>query len=544
MTASANPARLWETLLFIGILAVLVFHCAALIYRTSFSIEGTRYFVLADDEMISMRYARNLAAGEGAVWNPGGEKVEGYSNPLWVLLMAGIHLVGLPPPLTGLAVQVFGLLLLALNLEVLRRLARAVAPQFPNAGLWAALLAALYFPLNLYAMLGFEVSAVALLFSTAALWAVGAAQEGRPPVGALFLLGAGTWLRLDMAAAYVVLLACALLWDPSNRRRTLWLGAGILIAALGTQTALRLFYYGQWLPNPYFLKMTGYPIHLRVVRGALVLWDFLWRSNLVPFLLALGYPFFKRDRKLWLLAALPAGQMLYSIYVGGDSWEFWGLGNRFVLPAMPLVLLLLVLTAAEGFAALVRWRPETRRRAGWLAAGLAALLMLNLNSPYAVASVGQWLSLQPLLDVPSNQRQLEAGRFIQSVTRPDAVVAVAWGGIVPYYTGMTCVDLTGKNDPVIARLPMRTHGQKPSLFSYNNITRSRWTFFYPGHLKWDYAHSLGRLRPDIVLQLWGDPREAEPYLEPYRRIRYGDEVLFARADSTKVLWDKVTVLKQ
>jgi hypothetical protein len=37
--------------------------------------------------MISMRYAANLAAGAGLVWNPG-ERVEGYTNFLWTLLMA------------------------------------------------------------------------------------------------------------------------------------------------------------------------------------------------------------------------------------------------------------------------------------------------------------------------------------------------------------------------------------------------------------------------------------------------------------------------
>ncbi len=32
--------------------------------------------------MILMRYAYNLAHGNGLVWNPG-ERVEGITNPLW-----------------------------------------------------------------------------------------------------------------------------------------------------------------------------------------------------------------------------------------------------------------------------------------------------------------------------------------------------------------------------------------------------------------------------------------------------------------------------
>ena len=536
---SSRSAHRLEATLFLCILLVQLLHGAALIYRTSFVSDGTRYFVLADDEMISMRYARNLVRGDGPVWNPGGERVEGFSNPLWVLLMAGVHLLGFSAAKAGLAVQVIGVLLLALNLIVLRRLARAVAPGLPAAGLLAALFAALYFPLNLYTALGFEVSLVALILSTSALLAVNALKVERFPTGAFILLGAGTWVRLDVAVAFMALLAVILVLDPPRRRRTLGTAAAILLAFLGTQTACRLLYYGQWFPNPYYLKMTGYPVFLRIARGALVLWDFVWRSNMVLFLLAFLYPLYKKDRLLALLAALPAGQMLYSVYAGGDSWEFWGLGNRFVLVGMPLLFLLLGVMAAEVLSKCsARW-PEAGRLRGWAAAALAALLLFNLNSPYAVASAGEWLSLKPILDMPSNKRQLEAGRFIQSITRPGAVVAVAWGGIVPYFTDLPCVDLTGKNDPDIARLPMRTFDQNPSLFPYNNLTRSRYTFFYPGHLKWDYAHSLGRLAPDVILQLWGEPKEAEPFLKSYSRVPYVDGTLYARTGSDRVLWERV-----
>ena len=42
-----------------------------------------------DDAFISFRYAENLANGQGLVFNPG-ERVEGYSNPLWTVLFAVI----------------------------------------------------------------------------------------------------------------------------------------------------------------------------------------------------------------------------------------------------------------------------------------------------------------------------------------------------------------------------------------------------------------------------------------------------------------------
>jgi hypothetical protein len=95
---------------------------AAYIWNTSFPIKGTRYFCLFDDGMISMRYAHNLADGHGLVWNPGGERVEGFSNPLWTALMALIHTVGFSQNTVSLYVQLAGLFFLTLNLWCVYRI--------------------------------------------------------------------------------------------------------------------------------------------------------------------------------------------------------------------------------------------------------------------------------------------------------------------------------------------------------------------------------------------------------------------------------------
>src|SRR5262245_24335722 len=63
------------------------------ISRTSFDHDGERVFCLWDDAMISMQYARNLADGWGLVWNPGGERVFGITNPGVTLVMAGLQLL-------------------------------------------------------------------------------------------------------------------------------------------------------------------------------------------------------------------------------------------------------------------------------------------------------------------------------------------------------------------------------------------------------------------------------------------------------------------
>ncbi|HUN81402.1 MAG TPA: hypothetical protein VMV81_07810, partial [Phycisphaerae bacterium] len=56
-----------------------------------------RYDFLCDDAFISFRYARNFAHGQGLVFNPGFERVEGYSNFLWVLILAFAQCLGFAP---------------------------------------------------------------------------------------------------------------------------------------------------------------------------------------------------------------------------------------------------------------------------------------------------------------------------------------------------------------------------------------------------------------------------------------------------------------
>jgi hypothetical protein len=50
-----------------------------------------------EDAAISFAFARNLIHGEGLVAFPGGERVEGYSNPTWVAVLAALQLFGLDP---------------------------------------------------------------------------------------------------------------------------------------------------------------------------------------------------------------------------------------------------------------------------------------------------------------------------------------------------------------------------------------------------------------------------------------------------------------
>ena len=74
---------------------------------------------LADDNFISFRYASNLVHGNGLVYNAG-EYVEGYTNLLWTLLIAGAIALGASPELSSKALGI-GFWLLLVGLLALHR---------------------------------------------------------------------------------------------------------------------------------------------------------------------------------------------------------------------------------------------------------------------------------------------------------------------------------------------------------------------------------------------------------------------------------------
>ena len=77
-------------------LAALVTLAAIVVHaRLSFGYRALFLGNAVDDAYISFRYLDNLVAGHGLVYNAG-ERVEGFSNLLWILLLAPLRLAGVP----------------------------------------------------------------------------------------------------------------------------------------------------------------------------------------------------------------------------------------------------------------------------------------------------------------------------------------------------------------------------------------------------------------------------------------------------------------
>lgn len=379
-----------------------------------------------------------------------------------------------------------------------------------------------------------EVGLLALLLSAAVWLALRSWKAGAFSPWPYVLLTGGTLVRIDMVVPLAILSAYFAWKDPAYRRRHLVWGFGLLSSSLIMQTAIRYWYYGEWLPNTYYLKIVGIPLGDRIKRGLAaflnLVWDSGWFLVMLPAVLLLLWP----DTPTLLLFGLLLGQIAYSIYVGGDAWEHKGGANRFIALAMPLFFLLFVQTADKLRRFLIErqsggWTPLVSQ--GLLAAFVfASLFSFNvIKENYALE---KWATLRPPTFVAGTQRYVTLGLLLKEITDEQAKIAVVTAGNIIYFAERTGIDMLGKSDKVVARSQPHANGGV-----FDNLEE----VFRPGHNKWDYQHSIVELQPDIVSQIWGSSVEVDPYLEAggYEYFVVDGFILFIRVNSEYVLWDVV-----
>src|SRR5262249_36984344 len=119
---------------------------------------------IQDDAFISFRYADNFVRGWGLVWNQG-ERVEGYTNFLWTLIISVPLLLKLDPVKF---VFVAGIILFALSLYFTYRAAISLF-QSSHLALLTTLLLGTNYSFSSYATSGMDTQLQACLL-VAAIW--------------------------------------------------------------------------------------------------------------------------------------------------------------------------------------------------------------------------------------------------------------------------------------------------------------------------------------------------------------------------------------
>jgi len=391
-----------------------------------------------DDAFITFRYVRQFVAGNGLVYNIG-ERVEGYSNFLWVMLLALPHAFGAE---LITAARVLSAALSVGSLLLTYSLARS-AP-YP---ILAAIMLAAAGPFGAWAMGGLETSLFTFLLTASVAVFIHEEERGRGAAsGLLFgLLALARPEGMIFFALAIAFRAWRLLsrgtgWLARVELRD-WLRVAGFAVLFVPHFLWRLSYYGYPLPNTVYAKSMG--LHPRaLIEGVYYLFNGLTALGgpLLILLPAAVLLLQVRDFRYRFISACCAAYLLFNVVGGGD----WMPMHRFWVHILPL-LVVLVHAGLMALGGLIAPRLAWLVRPGLALAQVAFLYFGALNAVF-VGGVGQIYA-----PFPYNPPLVE---HIRQNWRPGDVIAVSDAGEIAYALPLEArvVDMFGLADAHIAHL--------------------------------------------------------------------------------------------
>ena len=436
-------------------LAIWMLIAGAVVYGL---LEVIRLSWVCDDAFISFRYARNLVNGLGLVFNAG-EQVEGYTNFLWTIIMAGGMLLKLDPvPLS----MVLGVLSYFATIGIFAFLSWQLRAKENRHHLLVPITAIallVHHEFHVYATSGLETMWTTMLVSLGFALLV----LGRSP---RFLLSAGialTAAALSRPDAMIFYVMAILFVAVSSRPIFRSLGLFLLPLAIIylPYWFMRYSYYGYSFPNTYYAKSADLPYYSQGI-------EYLWLYVKTYYVLLLApvsalvllvarfrywtrFPIEDcRARALVLAVLFAVPYLLYVVRSGGDF-----MFGRFLIPITPILILLIELLISELLA-----------KARYLIpVGLAIVLaMLLRNNQFAETRMIGYVADEPAFYPDTWREKAEdmGGRMREYFKGTDASVAFKGQyAIYAYYSEVPVAieATTGLTDEFIAHQPITQRGR-------------------------------------------------------------------------------------
>ncbi|MCK4403832.1 MAG: tetratricopeptide repeat protein [candidate division Zixibacteria bacterium] len=409
-------------LILLVIIFIFVIHCLSLNFTQ-------------DDAFISYRYVKNFIQGNGLVFNSG-ERVEGYTNFFWIILLSIFAKLGLDMITVS---KILGIASGCVTLFLLHQISQLFFPKrdwlfslFPSFLLTSSSAFA-YWSIS-----GLETTffvmmvlvSVYLYLTYPRLWVVSCVLS--------------TLIRPEGGLIFGVLILHKLLFRKDPLRESLSCLGGFVLLLLPF-LIFKVFYYGDILPNPFYAK-TGFSLEY-VKSGLEYFWLFLRHYGLWGLFYLVPIFFYKSlDSRVRLLILLVYLYTLYVILIGGDVLKV----HRFFLPILPLLYLLFVIFVQKLYT---RFKSDLKTR--------MALIIFLLSIP-AVFFI---LPHKWIRDVRSSERQL-VNRMLSVVEYLKANYGAGFSmaltiiGSASYYLGteVKVIDMLGLTDKYISCHPEKIEG--------------------------------------------------------------------------------------
>jgi arabinofuranosyltransferase len=414
-----------------------------------------------DDAYISYRYAQNLLDGHGLVYNVG-ERVEGYSNFLYVLIVAaGLFFFNN----AYIVATVINCCCILLSLIIF---SSYIARRFSLIhGFSASLLFATLPQLWLWTSSGMEP--VMVMLTQLMLWiCVEKIVIDESSKTARYLL----WLLMLVsvllrADGFIPPFLCCAYLFIKDRKKPATSSLIFLISVIAGYVLWRYNYYGYPLPNTYYVKITGSLVQR--LYGAKHQLELLCESSFMVYGclliggIALSLFSISKSTKVRLSDYISfdiffiIGWLGYWSYIGGDVYQ-----ERFLIVLPPLII-------AFFFQSFFKLIKSKKLIFVICCVGVFFQIKLINNDLRFAYGITHW---EPKYDF-----WIDLGEFLKA-KYPNKKLAIDGAGKVPFFSALPIIDMLGINDLVI--------GHKPTTFGG-----------LPGHDKTDPDYVFSR-RPHLI----------------------------------------------
>ena len=549
--------------------------------------DGGRIYTLSDDIMISMSYAKTFANTGELVWYEGSNRVQGFTNFLYTIFLSFIHLFKFDLQINSLIVSLVNVIFLLIIAIKVTSLALILSNGNKRISYFLGGLIFFQYPLIFWSLRGYEVGIISLLLILIIEQIVKfdpsfVKVDTSKILKIYILISVGILIRIDFLVILLGVSSYFFLFKVSSSKEfflfikyNLFVGFVIFFIFL-----FQYFYYGDFLPNTYYLKTGGFALIEKLPRGVLSSFNLLPLLIFIFFTLINKFSYKENLKTIFPIFSVSFFLILYNVYIGGDAWEVYGFANRFITPIIPLVfaaipmliptkilnknkvinviLLLLLLGSVFliqlnvnqllGFES-IEFKLQLHEIIYiFTLAIFIALLKKGISSHYILAilftlflssSHFQYMYNEEVQITSTDYLNVAIGKKINLISEPKATVGLFWAGNLSYYIDRPSIDLLGKSDRVIAKSPP-VREQVQSKYNFSD--------FFPGHNKWNFKYSIGELMPDIIIRPSED-REFIKQIESNGYKKYCIKIIsktgpqefpiFIRNNSMNVKFDKV-----
>jgi hypothetical protein len=219
-----------------------------------------------DDGNIFLNYAQHIAHGQGFVFNTNGERVEGFTSLLWVLICAGGYVITAHPELLLIC---FSCLLTALTITIIYREIKKdiqkLYPEFSRYFFWIYCgfiisIGPAYFTWSVLSLMenalwNFIFTSLIILISQT----VQPDYISFPKKIAIVLLGCLLAITRPESLAWNLVFSVVLIWTFIQNKRSIYFPLIYFICVACFEVGLtmfRLHYFGFQFPNTYYAKIS------------------------------------------------------------------------------------------------------------------------------------------------------------------------------------------------------------------------------------------------------------------------------------------------